>query len=187
MATARDFHRSRREIGLAVSDTPRTQYEIGKTLGRSSGSISRPLHSMLSDGLLLADPDPPVRGTLYRLNPEARDALEEAAAGALQPGVLVRDQRLLFVQGGEDRMQAMALLAKPSLSGAVAWAARTDASTGLLLAMNPDADDLQVDKLIVALKARGFELREGVTGQITSASELRAHGKALDAVLDQVE
>lgn len=186
MATARDFRKTRLSIALAVSDGEQTLYEISRAVGRPSGSISRQVQSMVSERLLIADPDPPVRGTMYRLNPDVRDALEEAAEGSQQPGLLVPNQRLLLVRGGPGRTKSAQLLAKPGLSGAVAWSVRIDASGGLLLAMSISVDNHQVDKLVVALEESGFECREGLVGEIESGRDLRARSKSLAEIAEGV-
>jgi hypothetical protein len=72
---------------------------------------------MVEDGLLKANSDPPTRGTLYEVPPDAREALLEAAEGFQRPGSLVEHQRLLSIWGGPGRMKAMSLLASTALSG----------------------------------------------------------------------
>jgi hypothetical protein len=43
--------------------------------------------------------------------------------------------------------------------------------------MNPSADTSLVDALVLAFEEHGFELREGLVAQITSAREMRAQSK----------
>jgi hypothetical protein len=173
-------------VALAFADGPRTLYEAAKALGKPTGSIYGLVQRMLADELLLADSDPPVRGTMYELNPAFREALEHSAQGDHIPGVLVRNQRTLTISGGPDRMTAMEILARPTLSGAVAWTARTDSGSGMLLAMATDAEDVQVDRLYAALTKAGFSCQEGVIGQVTTAAEIRAHAIAMREAAEEV-
>lgn len=176
-ADSGEFKGSRLEVGLSVLDQSRTQYEIAKLQGKPSGSVRGVIRRMVEDGQLKADSDPPTRGTLYEVHPDARDALLEAAEGFQQPGSLVEHQRLISVWGGPSRMRATSLLASATLSGAVSWVARTNSADELLVAMNPDADDALVDALVLALTEAGFTLREGLVAQILSAREMRAQNK----------
>jgi hypothetical protein len=176
--TARNFRGPRLELGLAFSDGERTLYEAAKALGRSSGSIQGLVRRMVADGLLAADSDPPTRGTLYEIHPDARDALLEAAEGLQAPGSLAEHQRLLSVWGG-SRLEAVRILASTTLSGAVGWVARTNSADELLVAMNPEASDLQIDKLVAAFEAAGFKYREGLVASIMSARDLRRHNETI--------
>jgi DNA-binding MarR family transcriptional regulator len=162
-----------------------TQYEVAKGLGKPSGSIHGLLRRMVADGLVLTDSDPPTRGTLYELNPEARQALEEAAEGIQTPGLLERHQRLLTVRGGRGRREVMRLLDSIDLSGAVGWVAQTNAADELLIAMNPEADENQVNTLVVAFEDAGFECREGLVASIMSARELREQNRTVSARVEK--
>lgn len=175
-----DFKGSRLEVGLTVLDGPRTQYEIAVLQGKPSGSIHGLLRRMVEDGLLKADSDPPTRGTLYEVHPDAREALLEAAEGFQEPGVLVEHQRLMTIRDGPGRMAAIRLLSSTALSGAIAWIARTNSADDLLIAMNPDVDSALVDGLVLAFEEGGFDIREGLVAEIKSAREMRAdHKKAV--------
>jgi hypothetical protein len=136
---------------------------------------------MVVDELVLADSDPPTRGTLYELNPEARPALEEAAEGVQTPGLLARHQRLLTVRGDRGRTEVMRLLDSMALSGAVSWVAQTNSGDELLIAMNQAADDDQVNTLVVAFEDAGFVCREGLVASVMSARELREHHRTVRA------
>jgi hypothetical protein len=175
--TPNDFKGSRLEIGLATLDEPRTQYEIAKLQGKSSGCVHGVIRRMVQDKLLQPDSSPPSRGTLYEVHPDARDALLTAAEGFQQPGTLAPHQRLLSVRGGPGRLEAMELLSSAALAGAVSWIARTNSADDLLVAMNPEGDDGLIDSLVVAFERAGFEAREGLVAQIMSAREMRDHTK----------
>ena len=62
--TARDFQGSRLALALIFGGRRLTLYEVAKALGKPSGSVQGLLRRMVADGLVLADSDPPVRGTL---------------------------------------------------------------------------------------------------------------------------
>jgi DNA-binding PadR family transcriptional regulator len=176
-----EFTGSRLEVGLSVLDQPRTQYEIAKLQGKQSGSVHGLLRRMVKDGLLKPDSDPPTRGTLYEVHPEAREALLEAAQGFQEPGTLTEHQRLLSVWGGPGRAKAMDLLSASALSGAVSWVARTNSADEMLVAMNPSGDDSVIDALVLALMEAGFDVREGLVAQIQSGREMRDHNKKVAA------
>jgi hypothetical protein len=186
MFSARDFRGSRRDLALVFSEKPRTIYEAAKALGRPTGSIYRLVQRMADANLLLADSDPPVRGTMYRLNPEARAALDEAAAGAHATGLLMQGQKLLVVRGGPGRLALQQLLLRPTVAGALAWAATVDGG-GMLLALAPDAASLQRDKLAVALEQADFKYREIDVGEIFAAGDVRARAQALLEVAETVK
>jgi DNA-binding MarR family transcriptional regulator len=179
--TAHDFQGPRLALALVFGYARLTQYEVAKALGKPSGSVHGLLRRMVADGLVLADSDPPTRGTLYELNPEARAALEEAAEGVQTPGLLERHQRLLHVRGDQGRREIMRLLDSTALSGAVGWVAQTNVANELLIAMNPAADDDLVDTLVYAFEDAGFECREGLVSSVMSASELREHNRTASA------
>jgi hypothetical protein len=164
-------------VGLAVVDQWRSLYEIAKLEGKPSGALQGLVHRMVRDELLEADSDPPTQGTLYKVRAEAREALLEAAQGSQAPGSLTDHQRLLSVWGGPGRIEAMDLLSSTALSGTVAWAARTNSTDELLVAMSPSAESALVDALVFAFKEAGFECREGLVTEIMSGRDLRAHNK----------
>ena len=168
---------SRLEIALSVLDEARTQYEIAKLQGKPSGSIHGVLRRMVEDRELKATDDPPTRGTLYEVHPDARQAVVEAAEGFQRPGTLAEHQRLIAVRAGPGRMKAMQILSSTTLAGAISWVARTNSADDHLVAMNPAADASLVDALVLALSEAGFEIREGLVTQIMSAGEMRAHNK----------
>jgi hypothetical protein len=136
---------------------------------------------MVSDGQLKSDSEPPTRGTLYEVHPDAREALLEAAEGHQRPGTLVKHQRLLSIAGGPGRLEAMTLLESTSLSGIVSWVARTNSADEMLVAMNPQGDDALIDALVLAFSEAGYEVREGLVAQIMSARDVRNHNKKVKA------
>jgi hypothetical protein len=168
---------SRLEIALSVLDQPRTQYEIAKLQGKKSGAVHGVLRRMVDDRELKASDDPPTRGTLYEVHPEARQAVVEAGEGFQAAGTLTEHQRLISVGGGPGRLQMLRILSSTVLAGAVSWVARTNSLEEQLVAMNPTADAGLVDSLVLALSDAGFEVREGLVTQVMSAGEMRDHVK----------
>lgn len=184
---SKDFAGSRLEVGLSVLDKPRTQYEIAKLQGKPSGSVHGLLRRMVKDGQLKPDSEPPSRGTLYEVHPDAKDALLEAAQGFQDPGTLDEHQRVLTVWGGPGRAKAAELLSSAALAGAVSWVARTNSADELIVAMNPDGDDGLIDALVLAFAEAGFETREGLVTQIQSGREMRDHNKKVIARVRSVK
>ena len=168
---------SRLEVALCVLDKARTQYEIAKLQGKPSGSIHGLLRRMVDDQEVKANDDPPTRGTLYEVHPDARQAVIEAAEGFQRPGTLAEHQRLISVRAGPGRLKAMQILSSTTLSGAVSWIARTNSADDHLVAMNPAADASLIDALVLALSEAGFDVREGLVTEIMSASDMRTHNK----------
>lgn len=180
MATVEDFRGgSRRDVALVFSESSKTLYEAAKALGRPTGSIANLVKRMHSEGLLTADPDPPVRGTLYRLDPTAHAALEAALTQGQPTGRLQEHQRFLLVEGVSDALLLHRILARPALSAPVEWAAEIDGSGRRLLAMEPNASSLQVEKLLVALTQAGLRCEQRRVGELLGSEELRRKSVAL--------
>jgi hypothetical protein len=186
MATAADFRGSRKDVALVLAGAPRTLHEASKALGKPTSSIYRLVQRMLADGLLLADSDPPTRGTLYRLNPEVRAALDAALAHDQPIGRVQEGQRLLLVDGDEGLLALQRVLVDPRFSGCVAWAAELDGTAGMLLALAPEAARLPAERLIVALERAGFRCIERRAGELIGADDLRRHAVALLEAADEV-
>lgn len=177
MPSPQDFQGSRLAIGLALADGWLTLYELATLLGKASGAIQGVLRRMVEAQLVEADSDPPTRGTQYRVHPDAREALRQAAELAEKPGSLTEHQRLLWISGGPGRSKALALLSSTPVTGSVGWIARTGTEDGLIVAMEPSGEDELVDSLVFALEEAGFDCREGLVSQIMSAPEMRQHQK----------
>jgi hypothetical protein len=178
MATEQAFaNATRREVALVVSERPRTLYEIAKALGRPSGSIAQLVRRMHADGLLLADNEPPVRGTSYTLNPAFMAALEAAVTSNRPPGMLERGQSIVLIDG--DDVEALhRILARPALAGCVVWATRGDATGRMLLALD-GASSSDPDELLLAFKAAGFRCRDWTVGEIIAGHDLRRRAAGL--------
>lgn len=174
MAVPLDFKGRRLALANALRDW-RTPNEAAGELGTETGSIFGLIKRMHAEGILESDsdPDPPTRGTQYRLTHEARVALQqldEALGGQEETGRLVDNQRLLIVRG-EALAEVEEVLADPSLSSAVSWASWLGASW--LLAMSPDSDGHSWRKLATVLERAGYQCERGRIDELQPASRLR--------------
>ena len=136
---------------------------------------------MHGEGILEADsdPDPPTRGTQYRLTPATRIALDEAlsqiGAQRQEPGQLEQDQRLLVARGGE-LLNLEKALSDPSVSIEVAWVAWIGSSW--LVALDPDAEPQTLRRLVSVLEGAGIECERGRVDELLDASRFRAQSRA---------
>lgn len=163
---------SRRELALALSDGPRTAHEVAKTVGKPTGSLFGVLRRMHVEGLLLADTDPPTRGTEYTLAPAAREALREPAHAAATVGLLRRGQQLLIVEQPADQLAAQRVLSLTSLAGSVAWAA--EVGGGWLLAIESEVSgSYPLQRLEAALSVAGISCRQVHVTGVLAGDELR--------------
>lgn len=172
MPLPRDFRGSRRELVLAFSDGSKTAHEAGRALGKPTGSIFGVLKRMHAEGLLIADTDPPGRGTRYELAPGVREALRDAAVRASVTGIVQTGQRLLLVDHPSDPVAAHRALSRESLAGSVAWAA--EVGGGWLLALAPDvSSSYPLQRLEAALSQAGAACRQVHVDDILGGDELR--------------
>jgi hypothetical protein len=186
MPSATDFrNRTRREIAAAVSERPRTLYELSKALGKPPGSIAGLVRRMVDERLLDAEPDPPVQGTEYRLNAAAESALEEALGADRTPGRLRGGELLLLVEGDADGRLVYDVLSRRGLSASVGWAAMTERG-GWLLALAPDGSPVQTERLRVALRRAGLSYAEWRVGHLMAPDEMRRVAAGLVDLGDEV-
>lgn len=145
-------------------------------MGTETGSIFGLIKRMHAEGILEADsgPDPPTRGTQYRLTHEARVALEtlDRALGSEEEAIgrLMDGQRLLIARG-EALAEVEEILRDPSLSSAISWASWLGASW--LIAMDPDSDGHPWRRLATVLERAGFSCERGRVDELQPASRLR--------------
>lgn len=150
-------------------------------MGTETGSVFGLIKRMHGEDILEADsdPEPPTRGTQYRLRPEARIALDEALAqiGAKrqEPGRLERDQRLIIARGAAQ-LDLEKALSNSSISIDVAWIAWIGSSW--LMALNPDAEPQMLRRLASILEGAGFACERGRIDELTDASRFRAQSRA---------
>jgi hypothetical protein len=153
----------------------RTPNEAASDLGTETGSVFGLIKRMHGERILESDsdPDPPTRGTQYRLTPSARIALEEVdkgAAGEAEMGRLVEGQRLLIAHG-DALVGIEEILADPRLSSAIAWASWLGG--GWLIAMQPDSDGHAWRKLATVLERAGYSCQRGRMDELQTARQLR--------------
>jgi DNA-binding PadR family transcriptional regulator len=135
-----------------------TAKQAARELGTETGSVFGLIRRMHDEGIIESDsdPDPPTRGTQYRLSHKARIALDELMEQAVdQPdeaGKLTENQRLLIVRG-EAFAELERVLADPGLSANVAWASWVGA--GWLVAMIPDCSSHSWRRLATAIEESG--------------------------------
>jgi hypothetical protein len=154
--------------------------EAARALGKPASSVYGVVQRMLAEELLIADSDPPTRGTLYELAPAVRPLLELTSEQDRPPGSLSEGQRLLCVEGDLARAKVQRLFAQRALFGSVAWVAEIDGAHGLLLAMLPETTRNEVQRLAVAFDEAGLRCSHRRIGELFGAKELR--GEAISAL-----
>jgi hypothetical protein len=170
-----------RRLALAnVFRDERTANEAAAQLGVSTGSVYRLIIRMHSEGILEADsdPDPPVRGTQFRLSADARLALEQLDHGLMpddDAGRLSDDQRVLIVRG-QQLVRVEKIFADPSLSTLIAWAAWLGASW--LVALTPETDGHAWQRLGTAFESAGLTCERGRVDEVQTAALLRRRSAA---------
>jgi DNA-binding MarR family transcriptional regulator len=189
MATLQDFGSApRRELAQILREQPRTLSEIALALGRPATSIAKLVQRMHRVGLLVATPDPPTRGSVYALTPEADRALGQALKQPLartEPATIGRvqpDGHLLLIDGTDEVFALNRILADPELTASVAWAAETDTRGGLLLAMAPGTTVQEVHALYGVLRDAGIQSFRLNPRAIQSAQTMRHNAISVIAV-----
>jgi hypothetical protein len=136
---------------------------------------------MHSDGLLISDsdPDPPTRGTQYRLSDNATEMLadvlsEESGVGILEPG-----QRVLLVQRTKGLRRPAKVLSESHAAGLIAWGA--ELPDGWLLVVSEDVDPFRVQNLLAALERVGCKCRQSPVDAILAGQPLRKRAEQLIA------
>lgn len=159
-------------VARLVADEPLTLYEIGQSLGRKPGSVAGVVHRMAGDGVLLADPDPPVRGSQYRLNEAYLEALEEGLAERSPPGQIAEGRRTILAIAPK-RLALYEVLARPAVAGSIDWIAEFDGAGTTLIMLAEGADALDADRLAIALESAGVDYRLGAFGKPMPAGVIR--------------
>lgn len=161
-----------RQIVALVSEQPRTLYETAKILGVPSGHIFRQMRRMVDDGVLVADPDPPRRGTLYSASPLSEEALQDAIPGDAAAGVLRPMQRIVIVYPNELG-DLYRVLDRPSLGSCVAWLAEIDGAGGVLIGLHEGTPMLQAHRLTIAFERSGARVMSGVVSEVLPGNAVR--------------
>lgn len=160
MPPLRNLKGSRRDLAIAIGESEKTAREVARSLGRPTGSIFGVLRRMHEDGLLKADtdPDPPTRGTSYRLTKVGAELLAKALSHESGIGQLVQGQRLLAVRRGDDFLAPSKVLRQSESVGMIAWAA--EMPNGWLLVMAGEVDSFRAMTLRVAFEKAGCRCYE---------------------------
>jgi|SRR5215211_42607 len=167
----------RREIAALLTERDMTLYELAKAMGKPSGSIYRLVHRMVADEILMADPYPPTRGTLFSLNPLHGELLREGLGGETGTGTLFPNQRLVLVEGiGVASLYDV--FARMSSAASIAWVAEVGGIA--LLALFPDTSKVQADRLAIALERAGGTVRSGYVGEVLAGDAVRRAGATMD-------
>jgi hypothetical protein len=168
-----DFKGRRLRLAQAFRDWS-TANEAAAEMGTATGSVFGLIKRMHAERILEADsdPDPPTRGTQYRLTPDALVALEavDDEQGFGEIGRLSEGQRILIARGGA-LTEIERVMADPGLSSTVAWASWL--GEGWLIAMQPDSDGHAWRKLATVLERAGYGCERGKIDELQAASRLR--------------
>jgi len=181
MATAKKLRGSRLALAEILIEDSKSASEIGRSLGKPTGSIFGVLRRMVAEGLVIADTGKPERGTLYALSPEAQQQLEEIHSEAPQPGRIVQGQRLIVVEAPDAPTGVQEVFAGPDAQF-IEWAAETGAG-GWLVALTSE-ESYPAQRLRMALEAAGAKSREVLAGNVISGEELLSRAQWL---LEDVE
>jgi hypothetical protein len=176
-----------RRVARACSDGRRGLQEIADELGRTTGSLTSVIASMVSSGALRtdADPDrtgsPPAlpRGALYWIDERQLDEVDRATAAARDPGLLRSDAQLLIVDGLAAENLA-ATLGPRRLTGAVDWGARVVGDDGqFVICVDPEAGALVGDQIAQAVRAAGGRVRQLAVREVFGPQALRLFLRSL--------
>ncbi len=184
MAYVRDLKGSRRDLAVVLSDDWRTAHEAAEAMGRPTGSIFGVLRRMHADALLKADtdPEPPTRGTQYRLSDVGQEALRQALAEEGQVGQLTEGRRVLFIELRKNLASAAKVLGDRMNAGLIDWGA--ELPTGWLLTLVEGADPHRVRLLRTALEQAGCRCRDIHIDALVTGSLLRKRAERLTNVED---
>jgi hypothetical protein len=180
MADAPNFRGLRKEIATVLADARgRTLYEIAKALGRQSGGIQRVVRQLHADGILVSSDDEPVRGTEFFLNPAYLEPLEQALRSDQPPGLVVREQELLWIKP-ESRAALRPVMQRADLSAPISWIARLGRAGEMVIAISPQATEGDVERLVAALGVQGIDFAAGKVSSVLGAEEMRSLERAGD-------
>lgn len=148
-------------------------------MGKPTGSIFGVLRRMHGEGLLRADtdPDPPTRGTQYRLTDVGMEALREALADEGYVGQLSEGRRLLIVERRKGLLAASGVLGGKVGAGLIEWAAELPG--GWLLVLVDGADPHRVHRLQGELEQAGCRCRDFQVDALVTGVMLRQRASSL--------
>jgi hypothetical protein len=179
MAQTRDLRGSRRELAVVFGDSWKTAHEAASALGRPTGSIFGVLRRMHADGLLVSDsePDPPTRGTQYRLSENATEMLAEVLAEESGVGILEPGQRVLSIHRTKGLRRPAMVLSESHAAGLITWGA--ELPDGWLLVMSEDVDPFRVQRLLTGLERAGCVCRQAPVDAVLAGQPLRDRAEQL--------
>lgn len=178
MASTRELRGTRRDVLSVLSDGRWwTIQEIADARGVKAAAIYGTARRMHDDGWIEADsdPEPPTRGTQYRISALGRELLEEALAEERPLGELSEGQWFLLVEehglDDERTLSFHRVMGDARFSGRLAWGAPL--GWGWMLAFEPGVDKFQRDELAIELGRAGFNCREGQPEVLLSGASIR--------------
>jgi DNA-binding MarR family transcriptional regulator len=169
MAAATPLRGTRLTLADALREQAQSASEIGRALGKPTGSIFGVLSRMVREGLVIADTGAPQRGTLYSLAPATRTLLAELDAQTPQPGLIADGGHLLIVQQPDSMIELQRALASADAEH-IKWAVETG-DGGWLLSIDSD-ESYPVQRLRMRLEAAGAKTREIHALSVLSGQEL---------------
>ncbi len=163
----------RLKIATVLRDRRRTLYETAIALGRRSGDLQRTLRQMHTEGLLEAEHDEPEPGTRFWLASAYGELLEDSLRAGQLPGLVQENEDLLLLSA-PSRQALNAVFAQGDLAAVVSWAARLGGGTAMLVAVAPQATELDYSRLLTVLESQGVGVGSYRTAKVSDSGELRA-------------
>jgi hypothetical protein len=163
---------------MLLSEEPKTLRQTARAMGKSTGAIYRVAHRMLDDGLLEADSDPPVRGTMFKASALLTEQLEGDAKDPGSPGSVTAGQRILLTSGS-SLTDLYEVLARPKMAAVVSWCTSLGSSTRWLLALDHGVTQVQHDRLVVVLEQNGLRVETGQVAELITGSQIRGAAEEL--------
>lgn len=166
---------------MLVSEQPKTLHQIARAMGKSSAAIYRPVHRMVDAGILIPTDRPPTRGTQFRLDPVVLGQLGADVDYAGGPGLLISGQKVLLVSA--PTVTALyEVMARPKMAATISWCTTLDGGKRRLLALDREATQFQLDRLVKAFEANGVSAEPVQIGELMTGEHAR--GAAEEIVRD---
>lgn len=165
------FRGVRLEIATVLNGRWRTLYQAATALGRRSGDIQKALRQMHAEGILEAEHDEPEPGTRFRLVEVHEGALSEALRTDQLPGLVQEGQDLLLLSA-PSRLALNEVFVRGDLTAVVSWTARLG-GTAMLVAIAPKATEVDYNRLLTVLEAKGVGVGSYRTATVADGRALR--------------
>lgn len=183
-----------RRVGRVLSEGRRLGLkEIADRLGRTSGSLTSAITQMLNNDELCTDGAPPPPGTRWKrlsrgwrywTTPEQRDALEQAVAGAHDPGLLHVGQSLAILSA-PSVPDLTSVLTESFAVGAVAWAMRLSGDRPQLAIAVDRGEQLMLDQLASRLDAIGGSVVRLSPEELMTGADMRRYLRSVRSAADR--